>query len=166
MSFVINSAYHWPVPVDVEIYKQNGGMVGDLIFSNNYSSFDSDIPINSNFDLVTVGLGSKLLFDANEHYLIFVNHPDGLAVPAFDGVGDGVAVLYAAPDHLTGDPIGAIINYGSGPVGDMGLVLDGTAGVPEPGTWALLILGFGICGARVRQMKRSKSEMVCTAAGA
>ncbi|HZZ30512.1 MAG TPA: PEPxxWA-CTERM sorting domain-containing protein [Phenylobacterium sp.] len=82
----------------------------------------------------------------------------GLAYDAADGImwvglGGGSVVPYTLG--------GVALNAGFKPFGDIGDTIDGLAflgeatggGVPEPSTWALMLLGFGSLGAALRNRR-------------
>jgi hypothetical protein len=67
------------------------------------------------------------------------------------------------------DPVLRVIDWDYGNVtGDSGLAVEGGGGpntaVPEPATWALLILGFGSAGAMLRMERRRERRSLAHAA--
>ena len=72
---------------------------------------------------------------------------------------------YANPNHLTfdiGPDILSATNGGNNVIYSDPLV-SGTFGVPEPATWALMMIGFGGLGAMLRSAKRKPSGGAATA---
>lgn len=75
----------------------------------------------------------------------------------FTGLGDG-SLQYRVNDVDPGDQFydftqgvdGGLINIGQGPI-----VTPPTGAIPEPGTWAMMLLGFFAIGTAVRQRKRA-----------
>lgn len=98
---------------------------------------------------------------------LVLEEPVGLAglLPAVDlpgGVAEGLASTPGVGGSSGG---GGVIGgaSGSGGTGGGGSVDDGTlsppiAAVPEPATWAMMILGFGLCAAALR---RRATEVAC-----
>jgi hypothetical protein len=89
----------------------------------------------------------------------------GLAYDAADGImwvglGGGSVVPYTLG--------GVALNGGFKPFGDIGDTIDGLAflgeatggGIPEPSSWALMILGFGGLGAALRSSRRARAALV------
>jgi hypothetical protein len=115
----------------------------------------ADVP---EFDFFVVGFdqilqidlsGANVLATAGQSYRMFMT-PDA----GSDQFGPSWS--YMAPDHLTYDGGSAVhrTQYGDFalPAIDYGFRTY-VAAVPEPGAWALMILGFGAAGAAVRRRR-------------
>jgi hypothetical protein len=78
----------------------------------------------------------------------------------FGNLADG-SLTYSLSDTDSGDNFldftrgvaGGLINVGSGPV------VTPPGGVPEPGTWALMLLGFGAIGASLRRRRSARPQL-------
>lgn len=103
-------------------------------------------------------------------FTVTVYNIDGLSAQIFDGNNN----LYTSfvqsggnPDHLTlpegsffaaGDYTLKIGGTATGTVGAMYTIAAVTAPVPEPETWAMLLVGMGLIGLRARQKAKAARE--------
>ncbi len=137
VTFAVSSNYHFPSPVDVSFWNSDGGRPSTEISSAVYApgSFTSAFDTLSNTTVVSVAYSQSL---AAGTYLISFYSPTGLAVPSYAGGGGNF--------YLAGDPR-------NGDHGDSAAFsLDGASGaVPEPVSWALMVVGFGLVGAAARR---------------
>jgi len=153
LSFVVSNDYFvsnvsvWPTSVTVGIYAvgtyQDGvGTVGANVYSHTFSSFVSDAPKN-NTDVVSVNLGSGITLGPGNYIVFLTNSTTGLAIPVFDtGLGNGVYDYASTFSNLTGNPYASLTGE------DIGVLFssDAVSAVPEPSTWAMLLLGFAGIG--------------------
>lgn len=152
----------FPVPVSTSVVLGPDGPIADFL----------SLPTGS---YITVGFTDEFIFDgvgndlfigeagvAGETANVFVssNNVDfvflGLAndavVTAFDlgsigFLGKVTAVKIVGLDSLGGSP-GFDVSFVQG--------LPGSIAVPEPATWAMMILGFGLAGTMVRRGRRTR----------
>ncbi|MBL8555572.1 MAG: PEPxxWA-CTERM sorting domain-containing protein [Phenylobacterium sp.] len=107
----------------------------DLGSGSNYGNF---FALNGN--IFTITLGGNALADVNSaaggKFLIGFTNLTKNATPSGDLQDDGV--------YTNGSSVGSPV-----------LRLDGAAAVPEPGAWALMILGFGAAGSMLRARRRA-----------
>jgi hypothetical protein len=102
----------------------------------------------------TITAGADFGFDFGNPEIIF-----GSGVVSIDGDGIDVdAVLVGQPTFNFFGVVGATgpitINWNGGlGIIDNFSVASGTAGIPEPATWALMIAGFGLVGAAARRRR-------------
>jgi hypothetical protein len=136
----VYNAYDFPTNIDVSIWTVVGGLPGTQLFDANFTpaQFASTAPGASLTTLVTLDLPNWAL--ASGSYDISFYNPTGLAINGYTG---GSGLLYQQGAGLHGD--------------SAGFVLDGTAtsAVPEPSTWAMMILGF--CGLGFMAYRRKQS---------
>lgn len=123
----------------------------------NYAKFSTDGPSSMAFDL-----GPNLAFDG-----FFLAGRDNAGLVSFDLYKAGNLVASSAsvlatsiPTFLASNYAGAVdevrINAVNGYwIGDDFTFSDAVAAVPEPATWAMLILGFGMAGGAMRYRRRS-----------
>ncbi len=142
------------------------GALDDHTFKISFSVGGKDIGFWGNYNMAGIG-GDELNFDG----LDFVWNPeDGdlvltleIVPPPKPGGGGGFFSLALneegppAPGAGAGGdpgPDGPFLPQGGGegPGGDV--VVDAVGVVPEPGTWAMMIAGFGLAGASLRQLRR------------
>jgi hypothetical protein len=158
LSFVVQngSSNAWPTSVTVDIFQDAGAStLGADLFHQTISTFVSDTPTGNGTDVVTISLG-KLSMAAGT-YEIFMTNPDNLGIPGFSGGANGEILDLTAdassptsgPQPSSGDEYVTISSIAGGNY-DAGIILDGTA-VPEPATWAMLILGVAMVGFAARR---------------
>ena len=149
LTFAADSAYVWPTAVTVDIFQDGGGnTLGANVYHQTFSSFASDTPTGFGTDVVSVNLGSVALGAGS--YDLFLSNPADFGFPGFGG----------GPGNQIAEHVGA----GSGPASgdgyyfiggvDGGIQLAGAAGVPEPATWGMMLLGLGGLGAMMRSRRR------------
>jgi hypothetical protein len=137
VTFAVSSNYHFPSPVDVSFWNSDGGRPSTQISSAVYApgGFTSAVDTIYNTTLVSVDYSQSL---AAGTYFVSFYSSTGLAVPSFVGGGGNF--------YLSGDPR----NGGHGE--SAAFSLDGATGaVPEPVSWALMVVGFGLVGAAARR---------------
>ena len=93
-----------------------------------------------------------------QNYTFSFNLPSGDTFVGEDPFGGGMGVGEVSFGYNSG-PI-EIFFDASGPVSYRVVVTSIAGAVPEPATWALLILGFGAIGAAMRMTKRSHEVRV------
>lgn len=144
-----------------------GTTTGNVIASGSYTASAAN-PTNYNL-LTPVTLATGLNFAAGSYYLVldgpvstfpnvtdvdWVGGPGSVALaPGFSLDGyfrTGAGAPFAPASDFTGDPGG---NYA------FGIFTAPTAAVPEPGTWAMLLLGFAATGAALRRRRQPAGAM-------
>jgi hypothetical protein len=91
--------------------------------------------------------------DLPQEALSFANAPVTVA-DAGNG-GDGITVPTQQPAFVT-PPTELGVTNPTTPPDNIGIVDPGTGAVPEPATWAMLILGFGLVGGLLREVERRR----------
>jgi hypothetical protein len=85
---------------------------------------------------------------------------NGTAISAIAGGTLGWETITLSPQMATGSSTVLTFSGYQNPafngLDDVSVVLDSIASVPEPSTWAMLILGFGLVGGALRQQRRTK----------
>ncbi len=132
--------------------------------SGAFGSLSSNLASNrgtllGNFGTFTIGgassptlslTGSAIHYDPTMGSLL-------MDVAVSNGVGQGDYFVFFNADDTTGS-IARAFNSSYGNVGNTGGALVTTfstvGGVPEPATWAMLILGFGVVGGAMRRRQR------------
>jgi hypothetical protein len=150
-SFDVSNAHFWPTSVTLSIFTNAGGTVGSSIYSQTFSSFTSDVATAFATDVVTVDLGADVALSAGD-YVIFVSNPANLGLPVFGGgVHHGVQTSCCSFGTASPPAVGTAFHT----IGaeDIGVSLSDAAAVPEPSTWALVILSFGGVGAALRRRR-------------
>lgn len=154
--FDVQSNYAWPTSVTVGIYVDAGGSVGANVYNQTFSTFASQSP--TGFNTVVVGVNIGTLSLAAGTYDIFFTNTADLGIPGYKtGSGFGIDT-YPVSSYplLTSDPYHSLpVDYG----GDAGVALLDTAiaGVPEPATWAMMLVGVGAIGGAMRSTRRKVS---------
>ena len=140
----------WPTNVSVEVFTVNSGLPGSMIFSETLTpaQFSSNVsgPPDPSGDthLVTANLAG-LSLSAGTYDISFYN-PSLLTVDRYSG-GSGQMVQLGC---------GGICG-GSG--GSLDFALYGVSAVPEPSTWAMMILGFAGVGFMAYRRKSKPALM-------
>ncbi|MBX3484924.1 PEPxxWA-CTERM sorting domain-containing protein [Phenylobacterium sp.] len=140
LTFAVQSDYNYPTDVSVFIYA--GGTSdapGSQIYSSIFAPGDWLSAVNTAFNttLVTVNLGAVAL-NAGTTYVLSYYSPVNLGAPSY---GQGSGRLYQADaGAIDGQSLAFAFNGNTG-------------GVPEPGVWALMIVGFGGAGAMLRRRR-------------
>ena len=123
--------YPFPVSVNLSIWGISGGLPTDQLYSQTFAPSDFTSVVYPDRAIVTVNPTALLLL-AGTYDISFYN-PDGLALESYSG---GSGLLYQEGHGLV---VGA----------SAGFVLSGdtvTVGVPEPSTWAMMLIGFAGIG--------------------
>ena len=119
--------YPFPVSVNLSIWEISGGTPSDQLYSQTFAPSDFASVVYPDRAIVTVN-PTALSLPAGTYDISFYN-PDGLALKSYTG---GLGLLYQE-------------GYGFVTGASAGFILSGdtiAAGVPEPSTWAMLLLGF------------------------
>jgi hypothetical protein len=146
VSFAVTSNYAWTVPTTVSIYNDNGATVGSQLFSQTFSTYNSNVLTGHDTAVANVSLGNLSLGSGS--YLIFFTNPTDLAIPTF-ATGDGGMRAILSGSSTAPDYTGNSLYIASDTIGYQ--LLSGA--VPEPASWALMIGGFGLVGATARRRK-------------
>jgi hypothetical protein len=147
LSFVADNNYDWPTSVTVALFQDGGSnTIGTSVYQNTFSSFASDVNTGNGTDVVTVNLGSVAL--SAGAYDLFIYNGNNFGFSAFTGSGN---LIYRFADAGSGPTTGNGYNHLSG--ADVGVAL--SSAVPEPSTWAMLLLGFAGVGFMAFRRKRS-----------
>jgi hypothetical protein len=141
-------SYPFPVSVNLSIWGISGGLPSDQLFSQTFTPSDFASVVYLDRAIVTVNPTSLSLL-AGTYDISFYNPDpgsDGLALKAYSG---GSGLLYQDTIFLRASA---------------GFILSGepmTAGVPEPSTWAMMLLGFaGIGFAAHRQRAQTRLRVI------
>lgn len=105
-------------------------------------------PTTVNGDGYNVGIDSFSLpnvpLAAGTYYLVLQNAVVGSGDPIYWDENNG-------PSTASEDELGNLANYDvPGTTGSESFQILGLSGVPEPGAWALMLVGFGVMGAALR----------------
>lgn len=132
----------------IDIWVTRTGLSGDDLTGRFFSSFTS----NNLGDGITVGLAtyvsaSNALFTGTELADFFHAAPGAASQNTYTNfaVGDG---LYSVTQRYTITAAAAASDRSASPS-----ITLATTAVPEPGAWALMILGFGGAGAMIRRRR-------------
>ncbi len=131
VQFDVETNYFFPTSVTIDIHQASGASLGALLFSQVFApgNFISVTNTAFNTSIVSVNPTGGFALAAGTYDIAIYNPSD-----LYDSFGSR---------HLL-PPSGA----------DIGVQLNdtiGIAGVPELTTWAMMILGFGLTGMRLRQ---------------
>jgi hypothetical protein len=149
-----DDGYHGPSYLDLPALAFLTSDISNFSLSLGGSSFDKQ-------DLVAQGLGSIPTFN-----VLLVGDLDSLSRIVFTLVNPSDGEVWFGGPVCTSDPIPCQINFGGaafsyqdggfGEVSSMTLStrVVGDGGVPEPSTWAMMLLGFGVVGGAMRGAKR------------
>jgi hypothetical protein len=151
------------VPMTVGIYRTNGDVIDQQLYSHTFTSFIFDHTVYDGLtgfdDAKVVGMNTGGLSLAAGAYVITFANPDQLIVPGYHtGAGHG-----ATDDEGGTEPgIGDLFRGLNGPAGNIDFAValfdttitgNGQPGsdVPEPAAWALMVGGFGLAGGMLRR---------------
>jgi hypothetical protein len=138
VTVAVESAFFGPSAITFDVYSGTPDALGAqlLDLTADPSDFIASVDTGQDTTLVTFATPA---FDlaAGQSYSVSFFNPDTLVLPGYDG---GATVSFQS---------GAPLQFGT----STGFEIDGAAGaaVPEPAAWALLILGFGLAGSRLRR---------------
>ena len=134
--------YPFPVSMNLSIWDISGGLPSNQLYSQTFAPSEFTSIVYLDRAIVTVN-PTALSLAAGTYDISFYN-PDGLALKSYAG---GLGLLYQQPfAFVTGASLGFILS------GDTT-----TAGVPEPSTWAMMILGFAGVGFMAYRRKSKPS---------
>jgi hypothetical protein len=154
-SFTFEVDDNSPATFVAEVYAWNGSVTGGNGPQGTggpalYTSASMTTAGAGGFQAITINTGGVALA-AGQNYVIDL----------YDNSGDGVATDWGLTSH--GEPYDGGFNFNNGPSSaatwddfdDFGsLAYSATFSVPEPSTWALMLLGFGGVGAAYRARGR------------
>ena len=120
-------------------------LAGTVLFSSSVAAGSANNVINLNWALVA-GNSYRLLQNRadNARYNLF-----GMPLP----FNSDIAITNSSLFHLTGSPANSFFNFGSNTywVAFNNITTTSIPAVPEPTTWALMIVGFAMIGFARRQ---------------
>ena len=163
-----------PVNVDVSVapFTYDFGVGGALTFDNNTSGFASELGVQTTGSAQVFSVfGQPSLFQPFATTLFpsqqlgsFASYATSTPVNFSLASGSiGFKFTLADGDHFgfartDGALIAGLFIQGT-PGADLGLDSQGGAAVPEPSTWALLIVGFGATGAALRRRRMALTPL-------
>ena len=157
LQFDVTGYFHFPTDVTVSFFSDAGGILGAQLFSQTFTpaQFASDTHTANNTDIVGLNLSGPLNLLAGS-YDVFFSNPMDLAIPVYSGSG---AIYFEPPSTLApGTKYGQLHDF-NGNTSSVGVTLFSGA-VPEPATWAMMLMGFGLMGFGLRN--RSKAAVRVT----
>ena len=127
-------------PVVAVIYSNNG--MGTISFGPGRNGGGAE-RLSVDF-LLTIGAGQSASL---ANFAFLASEQNGTAPSDLVLANATAASLFANPDFsgLTSQQIAGIVNFGAGQSG----------AVPEPATWAMMVLGFGAVGGALRSRRRT-----------
>lgn len=143
VTFALDTGFYAGNSVNVGFFNLNGALPGTAIANYTFapSQFTSITPIAAFGErsgaLVSVDIGALALV-AGSYDISFFN-PNGLSIPGYANPG---GKLYQSGNFFQASQF-----Y---PDKSAAFALTGTA-VPEPASWALMIVGFGLTGSALRR---------------
>jgi hypothetical protein len=137
--------------VTVSIFQDGGGnQLGSTVYQDTFTGpalLSTDT--GNNTDVVTVDIGAVALAAGN--YDVFFSNPNNLGITGYaGGAGGQIAEYVDAASPATGDSY----YYLGG--NDTGISISGS--VPEPATWAMMLIGFGMVGVRLKRRHAARSD--------
>ena len=156
------------------------GTISDLGTTTNIDDIDLYSFTISTPGLFSVNVGSNLSADNDAKLFLFNNFGQLVASDDDSGVGlrpqfnaGSIAGLTAGQYFLAynlydATPIftdGTLSGWDRAPnpfqIGNYTLTIGGAGGVPEPGTWAMMIAGFGLIGGAMRRRMKTAKLVNC-----
>lgn len=143
VTFAFDTRFSPGGSTNVGFFNLNGALPGTAIANftisaANYLLADTQVDF---IKLATVDIGA-LALAAGSYDISFYN-PNGLGIPAYADLG---GKLYHQGNFFQASQFYADRSAG--------FSLGGVSAVPEPGAWALMIVGFGLAGSAVRVTRR------------
>jgi hypothetical protein len=143
--------------ITVGIYSNSGGTVGSQVFSETFSAAQYAALVQSQYsggptagiavDLITVD-PTALELNAGSYWITFYNGSN-----LYEEIYPSSSSTFMQVEN------GVTYTHGSG---TLGFALDEVAAVPEPSTWAMMILGF--CGLSFMAYRRKSKPAMFAAA--
>jgi hypothetical protein len=141
-----------PAPeINYELYTDNAGTPGAIFQSGTATARVTDLGLNNDstyrFNAWAFDFSAAVQALAGVRYWIGVQQPADVALANTPGTNPGAPAMIRLGTYVPRDPGLAFSLQGtaSGPAG----------AVPEPATWAMMILGFGAIGGSMRRRIRT-----------
>lgn len=144
VTFAIDTRFSPGGSTNVGFFNLNGALPGAAIANFTVAAADYLLADTQTdfIKLVTFDIGA-LALGAGSYDISFYN-PNGLGVPAYADAG---GKLYHQGNFFQPSQFYAGRSAG--------FTLGGVSAVPEPGAWAMMIVGFGLAGGAIRATRRS-----------
>lgn len=125
-----------PAPTPNGFFAANGG--------NSFTAYFTTLQSSISFQTVSFSSTLAQAFDAMNNLVASVSDNQGFPVTNQTDVLNGTGISYVTFSYNGGNNGPAITN----------LTFDSTPAVPEPATWAMMLMGFAGIGASMRRRRR------------
>lgn len=137
---------------DAFVAKLFGNPIPDVFFGPNYGSAAASFDLTSGVGDFVFG-GFDLAGNNGAANYVIAGFLDGASVFAFAGSHNGGFTTIGSPSSGLVDKVSFLVTAG-GTSANIDNIVATVAAVPEPATWAMMLIGFGAVGAAMRSQRR------------
>jgi PEP-CTERM motif len=153
-SFVRNTGDEGPQSFSMALYSSNAGLPGSALWTS--GTLTAPGPDNTATLVNASYAGSPILLTSGHEYFLVLNTPDSDS-PSWLAQGSSSAPLFGSSDGTSWNNLSP---------GNLQFEVSGAAPgaiVPEPASWVMVLLGFGLVGFAASRRARKEPARCCGA---